>query len=77
MTKTKKQKWEGKQLYGLFKGLTSDISHKKTWRWLRRGNLNRETEFLLIAAQNNAISKQELIKCNKTVDVGYVVKETK
>ena len=31
------------------------IPHKKTWTWLRKGNLKRETEFLLIAAQNNAI----------------------
>ena len=27
----------------------------KTWTWLRKGNLKRETESLLIAAQNNAI----------------------
>ena len=38
-----------------FKRLTSDISHEKTWTWLRKGNLTRETESLLIAAQNNAI----------------------
>ena len=52
---TRKQKWEEKQLYGCFKQLTSDISHKKTWMWLRKGNLKRETETLLIAAQINAI----------------------
>ena len=28
---------------------------RKTWMWLRKGNLKRESEFLLIAAQNNAI----------------------
>ena len=27
----------------------------KTWKWLRKGNLKRETESLLITAQNNAI----------------------
>ena len=26
-----------------------------TWTWLRKGNLKRETESLIIAAQNNAI----------------------
>ena len=31
------------------------ISHKKIWTWLRRGNFKRETESLLIVAQNNAI----------------------
>ena len=29
MTITRKQKWEGKQLYGLFKRLINNISHKK------------------------------------------------
>ena len=42
---TRKQKWEGKQLYGQFKRLISNISHDKTWTWLRKGNLKRETIF--------------------------------
>ena len=54
MITTRKQKWEGKQLYGHFKRLINNISHQKTWTWLRKGNLKRETEFLLIAAQDNA-----------------------
>ena len=29
--------------------------HDKTWTWPRKGNFKRETESLLIAAQNNAI----------------------
>ena len=52
---TRKQKWEGKQLYGCFKRLINNISHQKTWTWLRKGNLKRETESLLIAEQDNAI----------------------
>ena len=55
MSITRKQKWEEKQLHGHFKRLISSISHKKIWTWLRKGNLKRETEFFLIAAQNNAI----------------------
>ena len=51
----KKQKWEEKQLNEHLKRLISDVSHKKTWTWLRKGNLEKETESLLIAAQNNAI----------------------
>ena len=39
MTKTRKQKWEEKQLYGQFKRLINNISHQKTWTWLRKGNL--------------------------------------
>ena len=55
MTITRKQKWEEKQFYGCFKQLINNISHEKTWTWLRKGNFKRETESLLIAAQNNAI----------------------
>ena len=54
-TTTRKQKWKEKQLYGRFKRLINDISHQKTWTWLRKGNLKIETESLIIAAQNNAI----------------------
>ena len=55
MTITRKEKWEGKQLHGRFKRLINNISHDKTRTWLRKGNFRRETESLLIAAQNCAI----------------------
>ena len=59
MTINRKQKWEGKQLYERFKRLKNNISPEKTWTWLRKGNFKRETESLLIAAQNNALRKRE------------------
>ena len=49
------QKREEKQLYGYFKQQTSEISHKKTWTWVKKGNLKKETESLLMVDQNNAI----------------------
>ena len=49
------KKWEGKQLYGRFKQLINNISRDKTGTWPRKGNFKRETEYLLIAAQNNAV----------------------
>ena len=55
VTTFRKQKWEGKQHYGRFKCLINNISHQKTWAWQRKGNFKRETEYLLIAAQYNAI----------------------
>ena len=57
---TRKQKWEGKQLYERFKRLINNISHDKTWIWLRKGNFKRETESFLIAAQNNAIRTNQI-----------------
>ena len=53
MTTTRKQKWEEKQPYGRFKRLMNNISHQKTWTWLRKGTLKRETESLLIAGQRH------------------------
>ena len=53
--KNRKQKWEEKQFYGRFKRLSSDISLEKTWIWLIKRNLKRETDSLLITSQNNAI----------------------
>ena len=38
-----------------FKRLINIISLQKTWTWLRKGNLKRETESLLIAALDNTI----------------------
>ena len=50
MTTTRKQKCEKKQLYGSFKRLINNISHQKTLTWLKKGNLKKETESLLIVA---------------------------
>ena len=65
MTITRK-KWKEKQLYGRLKRLINNISHEKTWAWLRKGNIKRETESLLIAAQNNAIRTNHIkVKIDK------------
>ena len=45
-----------KKLYGYFKLQTMEIAHEMTWTWLRKVNLKRENESLLITTQNNAIS---------------------
>ena len=58
---------ERKQLYGRFKRLINNISHQKTWTWLRKGNLKRETESLLIAAQYNTIRTNHIkVRIDKT-----------
>ena len=42
-------------MYGYFKWQTGEIAYEKTLTCLRKGNLKKATESLLIAAQNNAI----------------------
>ena len=45
----------------------NNISHEKTWTWLRKGNLKREIESLLIAALNNAIRTNHIkVRIDKT-----------
>ena len=46
MTITRKQKWEGKQLYRRFKRLINNILHDKTWTWLRKGNFKRDMVYV-------------------------------
>ena len=89
MTTTRKQKWEEKQIYGRFKRLINNISHQKTWTWLTKGNLEKETESLLIAAQDNAIrtyhikaridKTQQNSKCrlcgDKDETINYIISE--
>ena len=78
---TRKQKCEGKQLYGWFKRLINNISLEKTWTWLRKENFKRETESLLIAAQDNAERtnhmQARIDMTQQIANVGYVVTETK
>ena len=53
-TITRKQKWQEKQLHGYFNRKIGEISHEKTWAWIRNGNFKCETKSLLVAAENNA-----------------------
>ena len=56
-----------KQLNKYFKRQTSKISLKKTWTWLRKRSLKRKTEYLLKAAENNAIRTNYVkVKIDKT-----------
>ena len=45
---------------GRIKRLINDISHEKTRTFLRKGNFKRKTESPQIAAQNNAISTNDI-----------------
>ena len=78
----KKDKWKKmwKQLYGLFKQQTKKTIHAITRTWLRSGNLNSETESLLIEAQNHALSfipKPKLIIPRRIASVDYAETDMK
>ena len=47
--------WSGKQLHGQLKRETEDLSGV-SWNWIRTGELKKETERLIFAAQDQALS---------------------
>ncbi|XP_068704584.1 uncharacterized protein [Montipora foliosa] len=49
------QEWKEKPLHGQFVRETEDQSNEETWSWLKRGSFKRETEALIIAAQDQAL----------------------
>ena len=49
------QEWKEKPLYGQFARQGEEQRSEETWTWLKEGKLKRETEALIIAAQDQAI----------------------
>ena len=47
--------WEEKALTGLFLRCTEGLASDKSWNWLRNGDLKKETEGLITAAQDQSL----------------------
>ena len=54
MKRKRTEDWSGKQLHGQFKRETEDLSGV-SWNWIRTGELKKETEGLIFAAQDQAL----------------------
>ena len=65
MKKAKKEKrlqdWEEKALHGQYLRQTKEVRSEQSWIWLQNGDLKRETESLIVAAQNQSI-RTNLVK---------------
>ena len=65
LEKAKKEKglqdWEEKALRGQYLGQTEEARSEQSWVWLQNGDLNRETESPILAAQNQII-RTNLVK---------------
>ena len=68
MTITRKQKWEGKQLYGRYKRQINNISHDKTRTWLRKGNLKRETDLIIINQKLKELTQLSILMSRLTTE---------
>ena len=57
--RSKKEKrledWEEKILHGQYLRQTKEVRRDQCWAWLQNGDLKRETESLIVAAQNQSI----------------------
>ena len=56
MSDETEQRWRDKKMYGQFyREISEDADKEKLWYWLRKGDLKRETEALICAAQEQAL----------------------
>ena len=50
------------KLHGQFEVETEDKKTEESWHWLSKGDLKRETEALLMAAQEQALNTKSIRK---------------
>ena len=59
LKRSKKEKrledWEKKVLHGQYLRQAKEVRSNQCWAWLQNGDLKRETESLIVAAQNQSI----------------------
>ena len=75
--RSKKEKkledWEKKVLHGQYLRQTKEVKSHQCWAWFQNGHLKRETESLIVAAQNQSI-RTNLVKAkiDKSWEILYV-----
>ena len=56
----RKGRWCEKVLHGQCPRQTKDVVSKESWRWLKEGNIKRETESLIFAANDQALRTNQI-----------------
>ena len=50
----------GKLFHGQFRKATEEVRSKRSWEWLKKGYLKRETESTIVAAQGQVLCTRDL-----------------
>ena len=58
------REWEEKALHGQYLKQIKEVRSEQSWVWLQSGDLKRETEILIVAAQNQSIRTCSLKKAS-------------
>ena len=58
--KEHRKKYEGKPLHGQLRKATEEVRSKRSWDWLKKGYLKKETESTIVAAQDQALCTRNL-----------------
>ena len=70
MLKDRQMKYESKNLHGAFERKTKEIKDSvESWTWLKKGYLKKETEGMLMAAQDQAIRTRWVQKNIDRMDI--------
>ena len=76
---TRLKNWMSKAMNGQHLRQTEENSAKETWQWMKRGSLKRETESLIVAAQDQALRtnyrKAKVEKKYQRINVQIVQRE--
>ena len=56
----RKEHFQEKQLHGQFWRNTAEVTDKKTWKWLKKGRLTKETEGIIMASQDQALRSNSI-----------------
>ena len=62
VARERKEELESMKLHGQFGNSTNDLKVKESWEWLKVGDLKRETEALIMAAQEQALNTNSIKK---------------
>ena len=62
--KPRMEGWQNKPMHGPFLRQTKDLSRDDTWQWLQRWELKKETEGMIMAAQDQVLRTRYIFGTN-------------